>query len=477
MTRIFALACAIALPCLAQDGPARSPEEEYARRLAEIKKRLAEEHYKVGEFLHTVQMYAWARDEYNKALALDPDHEGARRRLGYTRDEAGAWRFDPTAKLETQNRKKGDDAARTKLQYEDRYQKLGRNIAKKWYDLGNYCKSNKMEEEALAAWKKAVEYDPEHAASRRKLGHVREGKDGPWLTPFEAKIRKEMKEGVKSAPEGEPDDEQTEVEKDLGLKHEKRRSEHFLIEAAGLNQNALKREIQFGEHAYAMFHKLFAQEADLFSQPYNFVVLKDKATHVKYVDFYHQGPPAKKDLARKSTGMGGFPRSEWTLGDSQQIHDQMVHMTVQSLSRHLAGGERHWLHEGLAYHFTKIVLGTAGTLCVDLTGTSAGSDGKNYQDPEHWPLVIRTWVKEGKDPNIYEVFNCTNLGELSGAETVKAWSMVDFLITEHREKFIEFMTKLRGQREDEDAKILKEVFGWTLEDFDARWQAYARTAY
>jgi len=146
------------------------------------------------------------------------------------------------------------------------------------------------------------------------------------------------------------------------------------------------------------------------------------------------------------------------------------------LYSHLVGGARPWMREGLAYHFTKTMFGTAGVLCVNLAGTGSGGE-KNLQNPEDWPLVIRTWIRESKDPTIIEVFKCKDIAELSGAETVKGWSMIDFLLTEHREKFLEYCSKIRGQKEDDDEKTLLEVFGWTLEDFDVRWRTYARASY
>ena len=84
-----------------------------------------------------------------------------------------------------------------------------------------------------------------------------------------------------------------------------------------------------------------------------------------------------------------------------------------------------------------------------------------------WEGQILSWVEE----------RIHDLAEFSGEEVVKAWSMVDFLIAEHREKLMAFLGKIRGQKDDEDEKALQEVFGWTLEDFDLRWKSYARASY
>ena len=420
-------------------------------------------------------MHRWARDEYRKAIALNPDHESARKKLGYARTDEG-WEIDPEARPEIENKKKGDEAAKVKMQYDKRVDGFGKTMARQWADLANFCDSNQLKAEGEAAWKKAVEYDPGHSEARKKLGYTRVGKDGPWLSKFEAAFRKEAKDGIKKAKAGQPFKEETQVEKDLGFKNEARQSEHFLIEAPGRDQEWLKQCVMHSEHAYVMFHKLFNQKEELFQQPFNIVAVRDKAAHEAYVDKYNMGDSVRREFMKKGSGTIGFPRSETTLGQNPDIHDFAIHVTIQMLSEHLIGGDRHWLHEGLAYHFTKTMLGTALCHCTDLAGTGGGGE-KNYQNPEDWPLVLRTWVRESKDPNILEVFKCHHLSELSGAETVKAWSLVDFLVTEHRERFIDFLSKIRGQRMDDDEKTLKDVFGWTLEDFDLRWRTYAKSSY
>jgi len=459
-----------------QDPPAKPPAEEYKDRVARIKESLADEHYKIGEYLYGVSMHRWARDEFRKSIGFSVNHADARKRLGYIKKE-GEWEPDPDAALETENKKKGDEAIKLKMEYDKRIEKLGKTMGKLYADLGGFCEKNKMTPEAQAAWKLAIEYDPLNTESRKKLGYVRQGKEGPWLSKFETAIRKEMKEGIAKAPGGTPRKEETEVEADLGWKHEKRTSKHFLLQAAGQNQEWLSKEIKHAEHAFAMFHKIFNQTEDLFQQPFNLIVVKDKSSHEQYIDKYFQGGDSvRKEFSKKANGSGGFPRSEWVQGDRPDVHDWVVHVTTEQLFEHLVGGSRPWMREGLAYHFTKTMFGTAGVLCVNLAGTGAGGE-KNLQNPEDWPLVIRTWIRESKDPTIIEVFKCKDVAELSGAETVKGWSMIDFLLTEHRERFLEFLSKIRGQKEDDDEKTLLEVFGWTLEDFDVRWRTYARASY
>jgi hypothetical protein len=81
-----------------------SPKEEYAKRAAareEIEKvkeyvekcgtEAAEEHHRLGLWCEQKGLKAEAKSEQERAVALCPDHEGARRALGFVKD-GGKWR-------------------------------------------------------------------------------------------------------------------------------------------------------------------------------------------------------------------------------------------------------------------------------------------------------------------------------------------------------------------------------------------------
>jgi hypothetical protein len=54
---------------------------------------------------------------------------------------------------------------------------------------------------------------------------------------------------------------------------------------------------------------------------------------------------------------------------------------------------------------------------------------------------------------------------------VKSWSVVEFLVRYDGKRFKQFvdLSKERGKKE-EDA--LKEAYGWSYRDADAKWRAY-----
>ena len=262
MKRLVALfALAVTSAALAQDPapPAKPPAEEYQDRLSRINKTLADEIFKIAEWLTSVKMHAMARSEYNKVITLNTDHEGARKALCYARNDSGEWDIDPTKRPPTDKAPTGDEALKIKVNYDKRMEQMGKTLGSQWSSLGDFCDKNAMPTEAAEAWKKAIELDPQNSNSRKKLKYERAGKDGPWLSPFEAKIRKELFDGWKKLDGGQTVKEQSKVETDIAVKHEKRRSKHYMIEAGGMDQEKLKVVLQQAEHAYAIFLKYFDQ--------------------------------------------------------------------------------------------------------------------------------------------------------------------------------------------------------------------------
>jgi hypothetical protein len=453
-----------------------SPEDEYKTKLATIARNSAGKHYSVGDFLSTSQMHLWAREQYNKTIECDPDHEGARRKLGFKKGENG-WENDPSAKQEFANKKKGEDADRLRKSYADKLDLAGKDLARQWADLALWCRKNMLAEQSEGAFRKALEYDPANVTARKELGYEKTAK-GAWISKAERELRKEMKEGISKAPSGQVSTEETEAEKGVGQKHRKRASEHFVVETPHLQDAQIATLTQHAEHAYAILHKLLGLEDTFGGRKMHHIILKDAAQHARYVNAFYRGASAAHlELALKSSGLMGFPRSEHLDTDNspETNEDMVVHSTVQILMQMVAKGDHHWLYEGMAYHFTRMMNDSAACRCVDLAGTSPENRGKNYSDPADWPIVCKVWVREGKDPDINAVLKASNVAELDGAETVKGWSIVEFLIAEHRAKFTAFCKLLGAGKDVETA--LKETWGWSTADLDFRWKSYVKMAY
>ena len=482
MNKTWALALALAglLP-----GFQGTPQDEYKSKLAALSKSTAAKHFSIADYLAGASMYIWAREQLYKTIEFDPDHEGARKKLGYKKNDQGEWESDPNAKQEFGNKKKGEDAERIRKQYVDRLDSAGRDLSRQWGDLALFCKKNGMAAEASAAFMKSLEYDPANATARKELGYEKDAK-GVWMSKSERELRKEMKDGIPKAANGGPSTTDTETEKGLALKMKKRESEHFFFESPHLKDEQLALLAQHGEHAYAMFQKLFAQQ-DLFrGQKLGFVALKDKAQHTSYVNAFYKSPdPARMKLALDARATGGFPRCEiyQETAPDALLQDWVIHSSIEAMLRFWCGERYCWILEGMALHFTRLMKESALLHCVDLAGTSPQNKGKNYSDPADWPVICRVWVRENKDPDLTAILKRTNFGEFDGADAVKSWSLVEFLLAQHREKFIEFLMALKESNEGKPAEglivegALKKVWGWTINDLDYRWKQYVKVAY
>lgn len=457
--------------------PQAAPEEEYKAKLATLSKNAAAKHYQIGDYLGTSQMHLWAREQFYKAIENDPDHAGARKKLGFKQGEEGKWESDPSIKQEFANKKKDADADKVRKAYADKLELAGKDLGRQWADLALWCRRAKMETEGVEAFRKALEYDPGNATARKELGYEKTQK-GSWISKFERELRKEMRDGITKAPAGAAVDGETDVEKALGQKHRKKETGHFRIESPHMPDPAMTGVLQHAEHAYAMFHKIFQQEDLLGGRKINLIVLKDKAQHTRFVQsFYRAASAAHLELAMKARGGGGGGGFEIYQDTDPEIliQDWAVHTTVEVLLGAWTKSEYCWLREGMAFHFTRLMKDTALLHCVDLAGTSPKNQGRSYTNPEDWPIVCKVWVRDGKDPDINAILKCTNFAELSGSEAVKAWSLVEFLLAEHREKFIAFC-KAIGEGKDVDA-ALKAAWGWSSADLDQKWKQYVKMAY
>ena len=461
------------LAALALQG---APQDEYKTKLAALSKTTAAKHYSIGEYLANATMFLWAREQFYKTIEFDPDHEGARKKLGFKKNEDGQWESDPNAKQDFGNKKKGEEIEKVRKQYVDRQDSAGKDLSRSWAELAFFCKKNTMTAEMNAAFMKALEYDPANVAARKELGYEKDPK-GVWMSKAERELRREMKDGIAKAPTGEAGVAAAEVETVIGAKLKMRESAHFAVESPHLNDAQMNLILQHGEHAFAMFHKLFGQ-TDLFNnRKYVFVVLKDKAQHDKYVDGFYKAEGALQKMLHETRATGSFPRSEIyqeTQPDAL-LHDLIIHQCTQSLVRLWCGEQHCWVLEGLAMHFTRLMKESAMVHCIDLAGTSPKNKGKNYSDPNDWPVVCRVWVREARDPDLTTIMKRTNFGEFDGADAVKAWSLVEFLLGQHREKFVAFLQTFKEGKEVEVG--LKETWGWSINDLDYRWKQYVKVSY
>lgn len=78
---------------ISQVTKGKAPWEVYGEKKIKIKD-IPDEHYKLGKWCQDHNLPNEAKQEWGKAMTLDPEHKEARTALGYIKDDNGKWRLE-----------------------------------------------------------------------------------------------------------------------------------------------------------------------------------------------------------------------------------------------------------------------------------------------------------------------------------------------------------------------------------------------
>jgi tetratricopeptide (TPR) repeat protein len=449
-------AAALAFGLLLQDGA--KLEAEWAKASRE----LAEDHARLGDYLATTKMFRMARAELERALALDPECAAARKRL---------------EKLPGEDQRKEKDAERIRAEHAARLEKIKDRAVKLFMDLGRDASKAGLADLAARAYKKALEYDPAHRPAREGLGYSFE--NDRWVSPAEKAARSEFRDGVGSRSSGEAAPGPSEFEKKTGLATQKRASREVLAESCHLGQEQLGRTIQLASHSIALYHKLFALDKPLLSKPLHLILLKTRAEHLEYCKGFDPGSPNERAFVMKQEGT---MYDEPPMAEAIQLdrgerfsYDYAIHATTHILNALHVGEDRAWLREGLGYYFTWMMRGTALCFCINLEGTSQ-EGGKAYAEPGNWPSILRQLVSAGRDADMKRIL-VSEMNDMDTPKLIKSWSLIDYLVQEHRAKLPELAAALREDQKDKGPAAIEKTLGMTPEQLDQAWRDFVRRTY
>lgn len=469
--------------------PEKDPATLYAEKIAAIFKALGRKHADIGSMLSTKKQYQWSTREFEKSMEFDSDNPNVRQKLGYKKN-GDTWEKDPNAKVKTTNEEDDEDkAAKIGIDYSKKLNELGESIGKMWADAAKFADAKGKEipelaEKAPEAWKNALMYDPNQADARKKFGFekVKAANDAAqvkWETKAMQALLKEMRASVAAAAKGADSTDAMFCDK-VGVALKKRLDKHFIIGAPHLTPDRLGGLIQFAEATHTMYGKLFGiTDKDIIPKPVHMVIYKDKSEHEKYCDVFE--PDARqREFMKKCQGSVGVDAHEKYQGDTPDgvVDDGVIHSATHSCVGFHIGGGRSWVTEGLAYIMTRGIHGTADSHCTNVGETSVKGSHKSFKNAEKWRNSMREMVEEMTDPAIEAVMKAET-ADLTGDKTCKAWSILEFLMHDHNEKFIEFISELgRSAKDDKSGEeALKRVFDWTPKELEDRWRAYVRMTY
>lgn len=177
-------------------------------------------------------------------------------------------------------------------------------------------------------------------------------------------------------------------------------------------------------------------------------------------------------------------------GQGQLRDDSALHGHVCfNLAINFLDGYKHysyesaiWLREGLA-HFMERTLNPKHNSFDSSEGAVAEMTRKSDWRPE-----VKKLVQGKKAPRMAELINLKTYAELELDHHFTTWSIVDFFVTAHPEKFARFLAAMKGRvtkdgfPDTADYKgahrdEFKNVFGWTYPQFDAAWQEWVLANY
>lgn len=462
-----------ALPAFAEAPP--DPKAEWPKKLETLNQLAAREHAAVGKFATSKKLHNEAFPEYERAAELDPQNADAQKGLG-RKLEDGAWVADPKTPP-----KKGAEAAAADVpkildDIASKRRDLATKLAKAFTTLAEWADKNGLKPEGAGLWRQVLDrYDPVSEKAHVALGYVKDGT--VWVPPGDAAKREDAAKKLKDADKGEIVKDRSEVENALGVSHAKRRSTHFFVEGPWGDAQVAEM-VQISETARALFLEMFDEKPDAFAEEIHAIVFKDRDTYGRYVTADSHVPDRDK---KAYIAAAGYPvlnppgYAVWIgARDWDYTRDVVAHMTVHILFCEYFNKfpVPAWLYEGLSYRVTDRLFKSAKIYCSGFS-TGAGGD-RNFEDVRDWKPEMKRLERDRQDPDLPELF-ASDLAGMNMRRSMKAWSVVDWMVEERKKEFIAFIAELRSKPPDEAAQA---AFGVrTLGELDSIWEKYVREKY
>ncbi len=430
--------------------------------------------------------YQFAYEQAKRAIGFDPNHSDARDYLGYVKRRK-EWVLDAEedAKLKKVNQKSsGGGSVESQESFDKRVEdweekhlaKANQFVAAKYAVLGADCAKKGLPLQAIKGYEAALRLDPENSKARKGLGFKKMGK--VWLTKKQDDARAAAAKAT--VVKGESPADQL-----LGQTLNKAESKHFRLEGS-IETGELMEICTTLETLYAYYL------SDLGEDPTMDVIGRDftggRATFVfvdndkwdTWCDTY-----GNSELTRKLSGTSNHDAAHFGIRMKEQSNpvsrkDMSVHVAVHLLNYkvfRMRGGA--WINEGLSYFYTVKLQETCLTHCVAIKKgnyANPGDEGgiKDWSDTSNWKPNVKEMVRKKSDVELRALV-IKPITQLEFDATIKAWSVITWLMDTERDKFIELMDDLGGR--SNHVNVLESAFEISLEELDQKWRKYVLRNY
>ena len=480
------LSFAAVAPPHARAQEAELPNDEgfrfYDAAARKILKSAGEKVWEAAEQAKRRNFFQFAYEQAKRAIQFDPDQADAREHLGYVkrRDE---WVLDEeeAAKVQKQNRigsangkQESQESFDARVaEWKEKYLRAADEfVAERYAKLGEECDKKGHPLQARKGYEEALRLDPENKKARKGLGYKRMGK--VWLTEAQDEARR-------AAEKAEEVKEGSRWDSVIGAPLQKAGSRHFRVEGR-IPVEELMDICTSLEVAYAYYLSDLGIDPtrDVFGSNATFVFMEDNDQWQKWCDAF-----GGDDFTRKTGGTGnhgslvfGHRMTETStpfLRKDGAIH-QMIHMLNLKVFN-MQGGA--WINEGLSYYYTVKVQESTATHCVALKkGDYArpGDEGgmKDWLDAANWKPNVRELVSRKGDVELRALV-IKPITQLEFEATIKAWSVLSWMMDEDRDRTITLLGRLGGQ--SNHVGVLESAFEKSLEQIDKEWREYVLRNY
>lgn len=465
----------------AQEDPSDPAYEFYEEQKVKILKAAGNKVWDAAEQAKRRNLWQFAREQAERALTFDPDQEDAREFLGFEKSK-GDWAkdqetYDRIQGLQNTRGERVSEEAFEKLvqEWKDKYlKKADEYVAERYAKLGDTCAKKGYPLQAQKGYEYALRLDRENKRAHKGLGHEKFGE--VWVT-------KKQKDAIENAAKAAAVDDDSEWDSLFGTKLNKVESEHFRLESA-FDVELLLDVAEKCEIAYAYYLADFGYDPtnEVLGRKARFCLMVDEDQWNKYVDRYSGGD----EFTRKMGGTSNYDALVYG-NRNREGHgiaikrDSCVYNTIKMLNRKVFGLKHGaWIDEGLAYYYTVKVLGTNMTHAVakktnERYGKTETEGGiKDWGDTANWKPNVHDMVTSERDVELRKLL-VKPITQLDYEASIKAWSVITWMMDEHRELFLDFM-KSAGKSTSHDM-LIQNLWGQGLEEIDSDWRAYVRRNY
>ncbi|MFC1588467.1 tetratricopeptide repeat protein [Planctomycetota bacterium] len=419
-------------------------EDVYANKLKEMDDQSAEDHFQLAGWCKQNFNRKKARVHWQKAIEINPDHEGARTALGFIKYR-GKWLTKEELK-KVKEREAAKDAAdsESKAMRDKGYEKFnGKWVPKEdipYYEKGmvKYC--------------------------------------GKWMTPEEKEIIE--KNSVVKEVAGKSD-----IEEKTSLATTKHENYRFYLETTmgeEFNKKDMDYLIKAYDHCIAIFDldpasSIWPQKARFldFEKKKDATMVFNKAINTKGVQGWLTEQMQKNPKAIMDMGLTAL---NYRSDQIQAMYNGDLHCMGQMVITWVFNRKRPhpWLWEGFGSYIEDFLT----SMAISHTTTNQGSVGGS---PERMKKlggsrgIVKQLVLEGKDPQIKQI--CTRmLNDLKGEEILKTVCVYYYMIERDSKKLQEFIKKIKPTEKGVQSQeaVFKEVWGQNLDEFDDAFRNWMR---